>query len=68
MTYNILANCYSDSALAKEELYTYCPSEFLEFRYRRILLVHEIKRILFEYLVIYLFLFLVEYVNLLSFV
>jgi mRNA deadenylase 3'-5' endonuclease subunit Ccr4 len=43
MTYNILANCYSETALAKEKLYPYCPLEYLEFKYRRILLVHEIK-------------------------
>lgn len=43
MTYNILANCYADSVLAREELYIYCPSEFLDFKYRRVLLAHEIK-------------------------
>ena len=44
MTYNVLANCYSDSVLAKESLFAYCPPEYLDFKYRRILLVHEIKR------------------------
>ena len=43
MSYNILANCYADTALAREELFNYCPAEFLDFKYRRLLLVHEIK-------------------------
>ncbi len=43
MTYNILANCYSDTAMAKEQLFSHCPLEYLDFRYRRILLVHEIQ-------------------------
>ena len=43
MTYNVLANCYSETSLAKEKLYPYCPVEFLEFKYRRILLIHEMK-------------------------
>ena len=43
MSYNILANCYSETSLAKEKLYPYCPLEFLEFKYRRLLIVHEIK-------------------------
>ncbi len=42
MTYNILAKCYSETSLAKEHLYTYCPPEYLDFMYRRTLLVHEI--------------------------
>lgn len=43
MSYNILANCYADSSLAKGELYPYCPDEYLNFKYRRVLLIHEIK-------------------------
>ena len=43
MTYNVLANCYSETSLAKEKLYPYCPAEFLEFKYRRILLIHEMQ-------------------------
>ena len=43
MTYNVLANCYSDTTMAKEELFKHCPPEYLDFRYRRLLLAHEIK-------------------------
>lgn len=43
MSYNILANCYADTTLAREELFKSCPSEYLDFKYRRILLIHEIK-------------------------
>ncbi|CAF0767148.1 unnamed protein product [Brachionus calyciflorus] len=42
VTYNILANCYSDTSLAKTELYPYCPLEYLDFKYRKILLINEI--------------------------
>ncbi len=42
MTYNILANCYSETVVAQEQLYPYCPAEYLDFKYRRALLVHEI--------------------------
>ena len=43
MTYNILANCYSETSLAKEHMYPYCPPEYLSFIYRRPLIIHEIK-------------------------
>lgn len=43
MSYNILASCYSDTDEAKEELFTHCPLDYLDFKYRRILLLHEIK-------------------------
>ena len=42
MSYNILANCYADTALARDELFNYCPSDYLDFKYRRLLLLHEI--------------------------
>ena len=45
MTYNILAECYSETVLAREQLYTYCPAEYLDFKYRRIIIIHEIKSI-----------------------
>ncbi|RNA38549.1 2 -5 -phosphodiesterase 12 [Brachionus plicatilis] len=43
VTYNVLANCYSDTSLAKTDLYPYCPLEYLDFKYRKILLINEIK-------------------------
>lgn len=50
MSYNILASCYSDTAAAREELFAHCPLEYLDFKYRRPLLLHEIKsKIQFEF-------------------
>lgn len=43
MSYNILAACYTDSILDNE--YEYCNCEFLNFDYRRPLLIHEISSI-----------------------
>ena len=57
MSYNVLANCYSDTAAAKEHLFSHCPLEYLDFRYRRILLVHEIKS---NFFTIYFTIFLLK--------
>ncbi|RNA38544.1 2 -5 -phosphodiesterase [Brachionus plicatilis] len=40
MSYNILAACYTDSMFENE--YEYCKYEFLNFNYRKPLLLHEI--------------------------
>lgn len=40
MSYNILADCYTESILDNE--YEYCNYEYLKFDYRRPLLIHEI--------------------------
>jgi mRNA deadenylase 3'-5' endonuclease subunit Ccr4 len=50
MSYNILANCYSDTTYAKEVLFSHCPSDYLKFTYRRILLVHEIISRIFSFI------------------
>lgn len=42
MSYNILAGCYSETPAAKEEIFTHCTLDFLDFNYRRVLLLHEI--------------------------
>lgn len=43
MSYNILANCHADSKGTKEKLYDYCSLNYLDCKYRRVLLTHEIK-------------------------
>jgi hypothetical protein len=43
ISYNVLANCYSDSEASHKAFFSACPREYLDFQYRRLLLVHEIK-------------------------
>ncbi|KAH9498116.1 2',5'-phosphodiesterase 12 [Bulinus truncatus] len=42
MTYNILAQIYADTDLARQELFHYCPSKALDMDYRKHLLLKEI--------------------------
>jgi len=42
VSYNILANGYATSSDAGDRLYPYCPSDYLEFDYRKPLLLREI--------------------------
>ncbi len=42
VTYNLLAHAYSDTATAKIHFYPYCEQEYLDFKYRRVLLTHEL--------------------------
>ena len=41
-TYNVLAEVYSDMSTTFENLFPYCPKEFLTYSYRRKLLMKEI--------------------------
>ena len=43
ISYNVLANCYSDSEASHKAFFSACPREYLDFQYRRLLLVHEIQ-------------------------
>ena len=42
MTYNILADQYASTETAKNEIFSHCPNEFLEWQYRRPLIFKEI--------------------------
>lgn len=42
MSYNMLADTYVDSEHSREVLFAYCPVEFLNFEYRKQLLIKEI--------------------------
>ncbi|KAK0044097.1 2 5-phosphodiesterase 12 [Biomphalaria pfeifferi] len=42
LTYNILAQIYADTDLARQELFNYCPLEALDMNYRKHLLLKEI--------------------------
>ncbi|CAL1533474.1 unnamed protein product [Lymnaea stagnalis] len=42
LTYNILAQIYADTDLARQELFNYCPSHALDMDYRKHLLLKEI--------------------------
>ena len=42
VTYNLLADMYSDSKTAREELFSYCPKQFLTMDYRKHLLIDEL--------------------------
>lgn len=42
LTYNLLAQVYADTDLAREELFSHCPPHALEMDYRKHLLLKEI--------------------------
>ncbi|CAG5136448.1 unnamed protein product [Candidula unifasciata] len=42
LTYNLLAQVYADTDLARQELFSYCPKHALEMDYRKHLLLKEI--------------------------
>lgn len=42
VSYNILADMYSDSKTAREELFKHCPAQFLTMDYRKHLLLKEL--------------------------
>lgn len=42
VTYNILADMYSDSKTAREQLFKYCPEKYLKMDYRKHLILKEL--------------------------
>lgn len=42
VSYNLLANGYASSTYAAEDLYPFCPRQFLDHDYRKVLLIREI--------------------------
>ena len=42
MTYNVLADTYSETDFSKTVLYPYCPPYALEFDYRKLLILKEL--------------------------
>lgn len=42
MSYNLLADYYCDGEYAHEELFNYCPLEYLNINYRKQLFINEI--------------------------
>lgn len=45
VTYNILADFYSDSDFSRETLFSHCPPYALEMHYRKHLLLTELQGI-----------------------
>ena len=40
--YNILAEVYTDTDYSRNDLFSYCPNEYLDYDYRKLLLANEL--------------------------